>query len=257
MVWTDSMVSDYSKWLHAEPAPICDSKTGWTSMPTPFLGLYNDLIELFVKEEDDYICLSDDGQTIWNAETTGLDMKAPEQKHLLDVILSKYRVSINGEGVLDLKVEKDKFEQGKYSMLMTMFAINDMTSQGNNIFQKNVRKLMMDKMINAVPQMQIKGRSGIDFTFDYVVSRPSTEFLVQAVGNLDKNNLASFILGVDEVKDYRRFVSDKDIRGMLIVNDLEKAVNKELLQALIDRKLDYVLWSKKEEYPAWEEICSV
>ena len=257
MDWTESMVSDYSRWLHAEPAPIYDSKTGWTAMPTPFLGLYNDLIELFVKEEADHICLSDDGQTIWNAETTGLDMKAPEQKHLLDVILSKYRVNLSDEGVLDLQVERDKFEQGKYSMLMAIFAINDMTSRGSNIFQKNVKKLMMSKSINAVPQMQIKGRSGIDFTFDYVVSRPNVEFLVQTVGNLDKNNLASFILGVDEVKDYRRLVSDKDVRGMLIVNDLEKAVNKELLQALIDCKLDYVLWSKKEEYPVWEEICSV
>lgn len=257
MVWTENMIGDYSRWLHAEPASIYDTKTGWTSMPTPFLGLYNDLIELFVKQEGDYICLSDDGQTIWNAETTGLDMKAPEQKHLLDLILSKYRVNLSKDGVLDLQVEKDKFEQGKYSMLMTMFAINDMTSQGSNIFQKNVRKLMMDKRINAIPQMQIKGRSGIDFTFDYVVSRPRAEFLVQAVGKLDKNNLASFIFGVDEVKDYRRFVSDKDIRGMLIVNDLEKTVSKELLQALVDRKLDYVLWSKKEDYPAWEEICSI
>lgn len=256
MVWTESMINDYSNWLHAKPAPIYDSKTGWTSMPTPFLGLYNDLIELFVKEEAGYLFLSDDGQTIWNAETTGLDMKEPDQKHLLDVILSKYRVNLSDGGVLDLKVEKDKFEQGKYSMLMTMFAINDMTSQGSDIFQKNVKMLMMDKRVNAVPQMQIKGRSGIDFIFDYVVSRPDTEFLVQAVGNLDKNNLATFILGIDEVKDYRRLVSDKDIRGMLIVNDLDKTIQKEFLQALTNRKLDYVLWSKKEESPAWAEINS-
>lgn len=256
MVWTESMINDYSNWLHAKPAPIYDSKTGWTSMPTPFLGLYNDLIELFVKEEAGYLFLSDDGQTIWNAETTGLDMKEPDQKHLLDVILSKYRVNLSDGGVLDLKVEKDKFEQGKYSMLMTMFAINDMTSQGSDIFQKNVKMLMMDKRVNAVPQMQIRGRSGIDFIFDYVVSRPDTEFLVQAVGNLDKNNLATFILGIDEVKDYRRLVSDKDIRGMLIVNDLDKTIQKEFLQALTNRKLDYVLWSKKEESPAWAEINS-
>ena len=256
MVWTESMINDYSNWLHAKPASIYDSKTGWTSMPTPFLGLYNDLIELFVKEEAGYLFLSDDGQTIWNAETTGLDMKEPDQKHLLDVILSKYRVNLSDGGVLDLKVEKDKFEQGKYSMLMTMFAINDMTSQGSDIFQKNVKMLMMDKRVNAVPQMQIKGRSGIDFIFDYVVSRPDTEFLVQAVGNLDKNNLATFILGIDEVKDYRRLVSDKDIRGMLIVNDLDKTIQKEFLQALTNRKLDYVLWSKKEESPAWAEINS-
>lgn len=257
MVWTDSMISDYSRWLHAKPAPIYDSKTGWTSIPTPFLGLYNDLLELYIKEDKDSICLSDDGQTIWNAETTGLDMNDPDQKHLLDVILSKYRVNISNEGVLDVKVEKDKFEQGKYSMLMAMFAINDMTSQGSSIFQKNVKMLMMDKRVNAVPQMQIKGRSGIDFIFDYVISRPNTEFLVQAVGSLDKNNLATFILGMEEVKDIRRLISDKDVRGLLIVNDLEKAVHKELLQALVNRHLDYMLWSKREESPAWVEINSI
>ena len=40
MVWTDSMINDYSRWLHAKPASIYDPKTGWTSMSTPFLGLY-------------------------------------------------------------------------------------------------------------------------------------------------------------------------------------------------------------------------
>lgn len=257
MVWTDSMINDYSSWLHAKPASIYDTKTGWTSMSTPFLGLYNDFLELYIKEDTDNIILSDDGQTIWNAETTGLDMNEPEQKKLLDLIISKYGVNLSDEGILDVTVEKNKFGQGKYSLLMAMFAINDMTSQGSSIFQKNVKMLMMDKSINAVPQIQIKGRSGIDFTFDYVVSRPKAEFLVQAVGNLDKNNLATFILGMEEVKDFRKLVSDKDIRGLLIVNDLERTVHKELLQALANRKLDYVLWSKKEESPAWSEIYSL
>lgn len=257
MVWTDSMINDYSRWLHAKPAPICDSKTGWTSMSTPFLGLYNDLLELYIKEDSDNITLSDDGQTIWNAETTGLDMNAPEQKNIMEMILTRYGVNLNDDGALDVTVEKNMFGQGKYSLLRAMFAINDMTFQGSSIFQKNVKMLMMDKSINAVPQIQIKGRSGIDFTFDYVVSRPKVEFLVQAVGNLDKNNLATFILGMEEVKDFRKLVSDKDIRGLLIVNDLEKTVHKELLQALSNRKLDYVLWSKKEESPAWADIYTL
>lgn len=257
MVWTDSMIKDYSGWLHAKPASIYDSKTGWTSISTPFLGLHNDLLELYIKVDLDNIHLSDDGHTIWNAETTGLNINEPEQKRYLDIALSKYGVSMSDDGVLDVTVEKDKFEQGKYSLLMAMFAINDMTSQGSSIFQKNVKNLMLDKSINAIPQIQIKGRSGIDFSFDYIVSRPKVEYLVQAVGDLNKNNLATFILGMEEVKDYRRFISDKDIRGLLIVNDLEKTVHKELLQALSNRKLDYVLWSRKEESPAWAEIYSL
>lgn len=257
MVWTDSLINDYSRWLHTKPSSIRDSQTGWTSMPTPFLGLFNDHLELFVKEDEDSITLSDDGMTLWNAETVGLNINEPEQKKLLDRIIAKYKVNLDHEGNLDVKVDKDKFEQGKYCLLMTMSAINDMTSQGSSIFQKNVRMLMMDEKVNAVPQMQIKGRSGIDFIFDYVVPRPDAEFLVQAVGNLNKSNLATFILGMEEVKDSRRLISDKDIRGLLIVNDLEKTVHKELLQALINRKLDYMLWSKKEESPAWAEIYSL
>lgn len=257
MVWTDSMINDYSRWLHAKPASIYDPKTGWTSMSTPFLGLYNDLLELYIKEDSDNIILSDDGQTIWNAETTGLDMNAPEQKRILDMILSRYGVNLNDEGALDVTVERKKFEQGKYRLLMAMFAINDMTFQGSSIFYKNVKMLMMDKRVNAVPQIQIKGRSGIDFTFDYVVSRPKVEFLVQAVGNLDTNKLATFILSMEEVKDCRKLLSDKDIRGLLIVNDSEKAVHEEFLRALANRKLDYVLWSKKEESPVLADICTL
>jgi hypothetical protein len=43
---------------------------------------------------------------------------------------------------------------------------------------------------------------------------------------------------------------------MLIVNDLDKTIQKEFLQALTNRKLDYVLWSKKEESSVWAEINS-
>ena len=70
------------------------------------------------------------------------------------------------------------------------------------------------------------------------------------------NVLASFIFGFEDVSDFRRLASEKDVKGMIIINDVDKAVNQNYLKALRSRNMDYVLWSSRKDSPVWQTICS-
>ena len=256
MSWMEDMISDYRSWLQKEPTILRDSSTGWSVVPTPFVGLFNDLMEIFVKENGDDILLSDDGATLWNAESAGFDEDKPENKALLNLVLARYDVTLNDENHIIKRIRKEHFNQGKYGLSMAMLAINDMASKGGSIFQRNVKFQMLSQEVNALPQIQIRGRSGIDFTFDYIVSRPKVEYIIQSVSNLDMSVLASFVFGIEDVSDFRRLASEKDVKGIIIVNDIDKAVNKDYLRALTSRNMEYVLWSSRNESPIWRTICS-
>ena len=256
MSWIEDILSDYRDWLQKEPTILCDSSTGWFVVPTPFIGLFNDLMEVFVMEKGDDIILSDDGATLWNAESAGFDANNLENKTLIETILTRYDVTLNGEKHMVKQVTKEQFNQGKYGLSMAMLAINDIASKNSSIFQRNVKIHMLSQAVNAFPQIQIRGRSGIDFTFDYIVSRPKIEYIIQSVSNLDMNVLASFIFGFEDVSDFRRLASEKDVKGMIIINDVDKAVNQNYLKALRSRNMDYVLWSSRKDSPVWQTICS-
>ena len=64
MGWIDNRIAEYYQWLKDNTAIREDKGTGWFSVSTPFVGLFNDNIEIFVKKESETkILLSDDGET--------------------------------------------------------------------------------------------------------------------------------------------------------------------------------------------------
>ena len=67
MDWINEKISEYYNWLKDNTAVREDKGTGWFAISTPFAGLFNDNIEIFVKKvSGSEIILSDDGETISN-----------------------------------------------------------------------------------------------------------------------------------------------------------------------------------------------
>ena len=91
------MISDHRDWFQKELTVLSDPSTEWSVVPTPFVGLFNDQMEIFVKQEGDDIFLSDDGITLWNAESAGFDGDEPRNWAKLNLILAKYGATLNDE----------------------------------------------------------------------------------------------------------------------------------------------------------------
>ena len=99
MNWLSEGVNEYYEWLKKRTFVGKDEATGWSVVSTPFVGIFNDTIDIFVKTQaDGRILLSDDGNTLGNLELLGVNFKSSMEiqfltygrKHLSAMTLQKW-----------------------------------------------------------------------------------------------------------------------------------------------------------------------
>ncbi len=97
--WINSKVKSDYNWLMGKTDITYDVMTGWFGIATPYIGLMNDRIEIFIKKENGLIQLSDDGDTISTLSQMGIDvMKSKTWKQIIERIQLNYDVIVeNGE----------------------------------------------------------------------------------------------------------------------------------------------------------------
>ena len=110
-----------------------------------------------------------------------------------------------------------------------------------------MKNLFNEKELIVTPDFIVSGRSGIRFTFDYLIAKPKKETVIQVFNNFDKANLATFLLGIDEVKIPREQMSQKLFEPIALINDVDTKVKDEYLEALRNRGMDYLFWSEREK----------
>lgn len=100
MGWIDNRIAEYYQWLKDNTAIREDKGTGWFSVSTPFVGLFNDNIEIFVKKESDTkILLSDDGETIEYLFLSGVDvLRSQKHKDYMQKVANNFGIKITSEG---------------------------------------------------------------------------------------------------------------------------------------------------------------
>ena len=101
MSWIDEKINEYYQWLKDNTAIREDKGAGWFTVDTPFAGLFNDHIEIFVKKKSETeILLSDDGETLCNLSLSGVDVsRSPKRKEYLQKILNNYGVRLHGDEI--------------------------------------------------------------------------------------------------------------------------------------------------------------
>ena len=58
MIWANELINEYYGWLKSKTVIIPDISTEWVSIQTPFIGLYNDVIEIYAQKKGINIILS-------------------------------------------------------------------------------------------------------------------------------------------------------------------------------------------------------
>ena len=115
MSWIENSIKEYYNWLRDKTIVTKDENTGWSAITTPFLGLFNDNIEIYAKLENNKLILSDDGVTLANLELEGAPLlRSPKRKEWLDMVLLNYGIALLDNELQVIGTEKD-FNQKKHN----------------------------------------------------------------------------------------------------------------------------------------------
>ncbi len=249
MNWLENAISDYYNWLRKNTYIDSDTQTDWAVITTPFDGMFNDPIEIYAKKEGDTIHLSDDGVTLHNLELSGVNFsRSPQRKQWLDFVLLNYGIRLsNNELCVDANV-KD-FAQKKHNLLSAISEISDIELTAKHIissmFRDDVKALLDEQNIVYTSQFIVKGSTGIDFTFDFQIASKNKEIVLKSFNSLTKANVPSFLFGIDDVKTVREKISGKQLASIAVINDIDKEIKPEFVNAFAQKHTDIIFWSKR------------
>lgn len=194
MTWINEHISNYYKWLKDKTVLLSDEKTDWVLISTPFIGLFNDNIELYAKKDNEVITLSDNGETIHNLELTGVNIqRSAKRKEVVNAILLNYGIQLKGSEFL-VECDTPNFPQKKHNLLAALLEINDLyvLSEHNIalIFKEDVRKYLDElNIIYTADFISKGGETGLEFTFDFQISKKDEEIVIKSFNSLNKMTL--------------------------------------------------------------------
>ena len=216
------------------------------------MNTFNDSIEIYAKREGDKIILSDDGETLYNLELGGASItRSQKRKQYLDNILNNYGITLAGASELTVVANEKSFAQKKLNLLSAISEANDLyvlsKHSVESVFKEDVQKYLDEQGIIYTPHFISKGSTGLEFTFDFQIAYQHTEIVIKAFNTINKMNLPQFLFTWNDIQPVRERLSNKKVIALAIVNDVERAVKAEYIEAIFSKNAQYLPWSKRLE----------
>jgi len=229
---TEKFLDSYYKWLKDNTVIDHNHETDWFLISTPFTGMFNDMIEVYIKINGDRVLLSDDGVTVNNLETIGINIsKSPSRRKIFDNILLNFGVKLNGFELQSECILKE-FPKRKHLFLEALIGINDMfmLSKENvaSVFKDDVEEYLIELDIIYTKDFKFTGVSGIDFNFDFLIASKKTEKVLRAINYLNKTTLTTFLYAWNDIIVTRKKVSKKEVSAIAVINNEKKILNQNI-----------------------------
>ncbi len=243
------MHNQANEFLKEKTAVVTQTGTEWVVISTPFIGLFNDMLEIYAKREDGRIVLSDDGATLKNLETVGTSLEhSSKRREILDRILLTYGVKF-ADGELLVEATDANFGQRKHNLISAISEVNDMYMLAKNtvasVFKEDMQGYLDEQGIIYTPQFISKGSTGSEFTFDFQIAYRDKEIVIKAFNSMNKLNLPSFLFSWEDIKPVRERLTQKEVIAIAVVNDEMRAIQPEYLEALSSKHAGIIPWSER------------
>lgn len=251
MNWINKLMDEYYVFLKEKTILTESIGSEWIEISTPFTGLFNDTIDIYVKNQDNRIILSDDGNTMRNLELSGMEVsRSQKRKEILERILINYGVRFSNNELITEATEKD-FPQKKLNLLSAISETNDLyylvRQTVASIFREDVKAYLDEHKLIYTPHFISKGSTGLEFTFDFQLAYRKTEIIIKSFNSINKMNLPNFLFTWEDIKKVRERQTGKEVIGLAIINDVDREVKDEYLEALQSYHAQYILWSQRNE----------
>lgn len=246
---SSELVSAYLVWLRSQ---ITAEQVGEAvEITTPFLDRHNDYLQIYVKQAETGMLLTDDGNTLRDLQLSGCEITSQRRRALLKLILNGFGVKQNDdELVVDARPET--FPQRKHALIQAILAVNDMFMTAkrhvDQFFLEEVDRFLKLHEIRFTPHVQFVGKTGFVHSFDFVVpaSLKQPERIIKAINQPKKDSVTSLLFSWDDTRQVR---PPKSI-AYAFLNDSERHPGPDLRSALREYGVRDVLWHERERFAA-------
>lgn len=238
------LIDNYAEWLRHE---ITFKKTGeYYEITTPFLNSANDYLQFYVKQEDNEILFSDDGDIAHDLELNGLSLTSARKK-LLKQLVSSYGVQLDGRELV-AKGPISMFPQKKHMFVQAMLSVDDMfmTSKGkvSSFFLDDIKQFFQENEIYCADDVQFTGISGYSHVYDFLLQRSKhhPERLCRALNNATKSNMENVLFAWQDTKPVRK----TDSKLIVMVND-ENPIARGVTEGFQNYGAYVLKWSQRTD----------
>lgn len=218
-------------------------------LTTPFLDRHNDHIQIYAVKKNGKIVLSDDGYILSDLRTSGLDLNTPKRKTVLESVLKGFGVRLEGNQLL-VEASQSNIGQRLHVLVQAMLAVNDMFIMAQprvaTFFWEDVRAFLDEHNVRYSPRVKVAGKSGFDHAIDFLIPKSQTrpERLVQAINVPNKNTIGTYLFTLTDTREAR----GEESEAYAFLNDQEREVGGDVIEALDAYKVKPTVWSRREKY---------
>ena len=215
---------------------------------TPYLDRHNDYLQIYAKRVNGGFVLTDDGYVLDDLELSGCKIDSPKRQAKFTEILEGFGIRSNGKA-LEVKVSTENFSLKKHNLVQAMLAVNDLfhlaSSTVANLFHEDVTSWFDLSDIRYTPNVKFTGKSGYDHRFDFVIPKSKTqpERMLRAINRPSRETAQTMAFSWIDTRDKR----SPKARVYAILNDSERAIPENVLDAMRGYDVRTVPWSARDE----------
>ena len=239
----NSIVNEYLKWIK-ENTKI-KNKNGIDVITTPFALSNNDLIDIIVKKNNNEIILSDDGETLFNLEISGVNIV--KRKEIFEKFLRSYGLNKTSEDEIIKKSSYQNIGRDINDFIQGILSIDDMflTSSNNvkHFFKEDVALFFEKNDFYPSPDIKLVGKNNLEYNIDYIITRTKNkkEKLIRVINSNNKDKIISAIFAFEDLEE-------RNSENIIIFNNTERELSNELEEVLKKKKIEVLNWTQKEKW---------
>ncbi|HAU29019.1 MAG TPA: hypothetical protein DCW68_02775 [Rhodospirillaceae bacterium] len=244
-----TLVEQYSAWI--KDKTVIRKVTGnWVEITTPFLDHHNDCLQIYTrKQEDNSFLITDDGYIISDLEMCGCQLTSVKRKEILKTALAGFGVRQNGKN-LEIDATPDNFSLKKHNLIQAMLAVDDMFYLAGptvvSLFKEDVAGWLDLNKIRYTPGIKFSGKSGFDHQFDFVIPKSTAqqERILRAINSPTKDAIQAMAFSWMDTRETRPSTA----MACALLNDGQKDLQVNMLQALREYDILPIIWSEREKF---------
>ena len=244
----ENLIDRYVAWLR-EKTVLRALHRDWIEITTPYLDRHNDYLQIYMREEQGNILLSDDGYTIDDLAQSGCSLDSPKRQMLLKQTLAGFGIEQHGNR-LEVRATHQTFPMRKHDLLQAMLAVNDLFCLAipmvTSLFFEEVVAWMDAADIRYIAGAKFPGKSGFDHHFDFVIPKSKTrpERFVETINDPSRSKAELLAFKWEDTKEARPGGSE----AYAIINDQDADVAPPVSESLKRYNIVPIIWSQRADF---------